>query len=199
MIPRISRRAVPFLCLAGIALNGLIVGPAVLHSASQGTNDFRHFYLGGGLARSPHLYDLDYVLATQQRLLGESNPHLSAAVVGLVAWAIPAMPFDAAFAVTLLGSFLISRHTYLQDCAILLPSLLIWIRVAASPITQAAVLLLLVQLPYFLILTSHGAALAAALFGLLLFTVLAPDPDKVSRLLRLDLRRAATRSCSDSS
>lgn len=64
------------LCLLGLAVNCVIIGPGALKSAYQGQNDFRQFYVGGKLAGSGKLYNLDRVLAVQREALGESNARL---------------------------------------------------------------------------------------------------------------------------
>jgi Glycosyltransferase family 87 len=64
------------LCLIGLAVNSVIVGPSAFHSALQGQNDFRLFYIGGKLAGSRGLYDESRVLAAQHEVFGESNRKL---------------------------------------------------------------------------------------------------------------------------
>jgi Glycosyltransferase family 87 len=64
------------LCLLGLTVNGVIIGPGALRGAIQGQNDFRQFYVGAKLARTGHLYDLDRVLEVQREVVGESNARL---------------------------------------------------------------------------------------------------------------------------
>ncbi len=64
------------LCLIGLAVNCVIVGPAAFHSAFQGRNDFKLFYIGGKLAGSRSLYDENRVLEAQRATFGESNRKL---------------------------------------------------------------------------------------------------------------------------
>lgn len=61
------------LCLTGLILNGLVIGPVALTSAINGHNDFRHFYTGAMLAGNTDLYDGNRVSRMQERLFGEPN------------------------------------------------------------------------------------------------------------------------------
>ena len=72
----LSRPFAAGLCLIGLAVNWVIVGPATFHSAFQGRNDFRLFYIGGKLAGSRSLYDENRVLEVQRETFGESNRKL---------------------------------------------------------------------------------------------------------------------------
>jgi len=72
----LSRPLVAALCLIGLAVNCVIIGPAAFQSASQGRNDFRLFYVGGKLAGSRSLYDPNQVLKAQREAFGESNRNL---------------------------------------------------------------------------------------------------------------------------
>lgn len=71
-----SRPLAAALCLIGLAVNCVIVGPAAFHSAFQGRNDFRLFYIGGKLAGSRRLYNEKRVLEAQREAFGESNRKL---------------------------------------------------------------------------------------------------------------------------
>ena len=71
-----SRPLIVVCCLIGIAVNCLIIGPVALQTAYEGYNDFRHFYIGAKLAGDSGLYNINYVLAIQQQLIGKSNQHL---------------------------------------------------------------------------------------------------------------------------
>lgn len=64
------------LCLLGLAVNCVIIGPGGLTIAYRGQNDFRLFYIGGKLAGSGDLYNVNRVLAAQQDAFGESNRRL---------------------------------------------------------------------------------------------------------------------------
>ncbi len=64
------------LCLLGLAVNCLIIGPGALKGAYHGQNDFRQFYVGGKLAVSGNLYNFDRVLDAQREALGESNERM---------------------------------------------------------------------------------------------------------------------------
>jgi len=72
----LSRPLAAALCLIGIAVNCVIVGPGAFHSAFQGRNDFKLFYIGGKLAGSESLYDQNRVLEAQREAFGESNRKL---------------------------------------------------------------------------------------------------------------------------
>ena len=64
------------LCLLGLAVNCLIIGPGALTIASHGQNDFRLFYTGGKLAGDEGLYNATRVLAAQREAFGESSEKL---------------------------------------------------------------------------------------------------------------------------
>ena len=64
------------LCLLGLAVNCVIIGPGALKGAYLGQNDFRQFYVGGKLAVSGNLYNFDRVLEAQRDALGESNERM---------------------------------------------------------------------------------------------------------------------------
>lgn len=66
---------VAVLCILGICVNSFILGPDAWHSAMQGRNDFRAFYIGG-LIEGNGLYDTHRLFEAQQRLFGEANPRL---------------------------------------------------------------------------------------------------------------------------
>jgi Glycosyltransferase family 87 len=72
----LSRPLAAALCLIGLAINCVIVGPAAFHSAFQGRNDFKLFYIGGKLAGSKSLYDQNRVLEAQREAFGDSNRKL---------------------------------------------------------------------------------------------------------------------------
>ena len=73
----LSRRLAFTLCLLGLAVNCLIMGPGVFHSASEGRNDFRQFYIGGKLAGSANSYDQSVIVEAQREAFGYSNLHLT--------------------------------------------------------------------------------------------------------------------------
>ena len=73
----LSRPLAVGLCLIGLAVNCLIMGPGVLHTASQGRNDFRQFYIGGKLAGSGRSYDQRRIVEAQRETFGYSNLHLT--------------------------------------------------------------------------------------------------------------------------
>jgi len=72
----ISRPLAVALCLIGLAVNCVIVGPSAFQSALEGRNDFKLFYIGGKLAGSKSLYDQNQVLEAQREAFGEANRKL---------------------------------------------------------------------------------------------------------------------------
>src|SRR5258706_1640495 len=73
----LSRPLAAGLCLIGLAVNCLIMGPGVFHTAAEGRNDFRQFYIGGKLAGSGNSYDQSRILEAQREAFGYSNLHLT--------------------------------------------------------------------------------------------------------------------------
>jgi len=69
-LQRIPLTSVLLLCFVGILINAATVGPWRISSNFRGYSDFRHLYTGATLATSGHLYDVDFVLATQTELFG---------------------------------------------------------------------------------------------------------------------------------
>jgi len=72
-----SRLLAAVLCLIGLAVNCVIMGPGAFRSASEGRNDFRQFYIGGKLAGSGSSYDQSRIVEAQQKAFGHSNLHLT--------------------------------------------------------------------------------------------------------------------------
>ena len=82
--PLIPLRHAPFsrplaaaLCLIGLAVNCVIMGPGAFRSTSEGRNDFRQFYVGGKLAGSGSSYDRSRIVEAQREAFGYSNLHLT--------------------------------------------------------------------------------------------------------------------------
>ena len=75
-----------------------------------------------------------------------------------------------ALAATLLGSVLLTRHVYVQDCAILIGSLVTLMQSYASPVVRTCSIVLLLPIPYLLIFI-QGGAITAALFLMLLIAL----------------------------
>ena len=92
---------------------------------------------------------------------------LSLAVIALVWRVIRGANFTVAWAATLLGSMLLTRHVYLQDCAILVGPLVTILRSATHPLARNSAFVLLLPLPYVFVFTQRGSV-AAMLFLLLL-------------------------------
>jgi hypothetical protein len=95
---------------------------------------------------------------------------LSLTVIVLVWCIVRRARFDVALAATLLGSILLTRHAYLQDCAILAGSLVTLFEAFGSPLVRSCALALLLPFAYLFILIREGAVVAA-LYLLLLIAV----------------------------
>ena len=95
---------------------------------------------------------------------------VSLAVIALVWFIARRARFDVALAATLLGSILLTRHAYLQDCAILAGSLVTLFEQFGRPLVRNCALVLLLPFAYMFILIGEGAVVAA-LFLLLLAAV----------------------------
>jgi hypothetical protein len=78
--------------------------------------------------------------------------------------------FDVALAAILLGSILLTRHAYLQDCAIIIGSLVMLFRRFTHPLICGCALALLLPFTYVLSLRQGGGVIAA-LYLLLLAAV----------------------------
>ena len=70
---RMPGPAVLLLCLLGILLIFAAVGPDSIYSIFHERSDFRHFYIGAKIVNSGDLYDVDHVLATQNKLFGATT------------------------------------------------------------------------------------------------------------------------------
>lgn len=91
---------------------------------------------------------------------------LSLTVLAIVWCIVRRARFDVALAATLLGSLLLTRHAYLQDCAILAGSLVTLFEQfgheqSSSPLVRYGALVLLLPFPYLFILIREGAVVAA--------------------------------------
>lgn len=65
------------LCLLGLAVNCMILGPPAFRTALQGGNDFRQFYIGGKLAGRGSFYNRSRIAEAQRETFGYSNQHLT--------------------------------------------------------------------------------------------------------------------------
>ena len=92
---------------------------------------------------------------------------LSLTVMVLVWCIVRRARFDVALAATLLGSILLTRHAYLQDCAILAGSLVTLFETLGSPLVRSCALVLLLPFAYLFILIREGAVVAALYLFLL--------------------------------
>jgi hypothetical protein len=72
-----SRPLAAALCLIGLAVNCAIVGPDAFHTAFQGHNDFRQFYIGAKLAGRGSFYNKTRTEEAQRETFGFSNQHLT--------------------------------------------------------------------------------------------------------------------------
>ncbi len=93
-----------------------------------------------------------------------------AAGVAVAAWVVARrMPFDYALAAVLAGGLLVSYHSSMPDCALLLPAALVILSTTAFGWLRFAAFVLLVPLTYFLLLLeSPLPALVPATIGLFL-------------------------------
>ena len=92
---------------------------------------------------------------------------LSLTVVALVWCVVRRARFDVALAATLLGSILLTRHAYLQDCAILTGALITLFELSGSSLVRNGALLLLLPFAYMFIIIRQGGVVAALLLLLL--------------------------------
>jgi hypothetical protein len=75
---------------------------------------------------------------------------LTVCVVAMTFLAARQSRFNLSLAATMLGSMLLSRHSYLHDCAVLIPGLVEIICLVKSPVTRWLAIALLSPFPYFL-------------------------------------------------
>lgn len=92
---------------------------------------------------------------------------LSLTVIALVWLVVRGANFEIALAATLLGSILLTRHVYLQDCAILVGPLVTIFRITTNLLTRSCAFVLLLPLSYVFILIQRGSVTAMILFLLL--------------------------------
>jgi hypothetical protein len=117
---------------------------------------------------------------------------LSLSVIALV-WCIARRArFDVALGATLLGSILLTRHVYVQDCAILIGSLVTLFQRFATPAVRTCSIVLLLPTVYVLIFIQGGAAISA-LFLILLIAVAVAEVRSASREVTGDTRSGALR------
>ena len=76
--------------------------------------------------------------------------------------------FDVALAATLLGSILLTRHVYLQDCAILIGSLVTLFQSFSTSVIRICSIVLLLPITYVLIFIQGGVTIAVLFLVLLL-------------------------------
>lgn len=132
----------------------------------------------------PNLHGLAFLLG----LSTAAEIAASLVVVGMVCWVAHRGPFSIAAAAALLGSFLLSQHAYFQDCAMLIPSLLMLIRPANGALVRAGAWILLLPTLYRFGFGKGGAAVATLLLALLILVTL--DRSPYARRLGLRARPA---------
>jgi len=98
---------------------------------------------------------------------------LSATVIALVWFAYRRAGFEVALAATLLGGLLLTRHAYMQDCAILVGSLVTLFQRPANLVVRNCALVLLLPFSYVFFFV-QGGSITAALFLLLLAAIAWP-------------------------
>jgi hypothetical protein len=113
----------------------------------------------------PNLAAVDYFLGGS----GFLEWALAGIVVAAVAIVAIASEFELAFAAALIGSLLISHHSYVQDAAVLIPALLV-VR-SHGGIAATGALICLTPLPYFLAIYGNLGIVPAILFAALLISL----------------------------
>jgi hypothetical protein len=102
---------------------------------------------------------------------------LTLGVIVLVWRVVSRARFEVGLVATLLGGLLLTRHVYLQDCAILTGSLVTLLRRPANRVAGALGLVLLLPFPYVFILLLRGSV-TAALFMFLVVALAWADPGR---------------------
>ncbi len=158
-------------------LGGLTIGAAALLAASYAVAGPRWFGNWMRLVTSERLNPSQRAMPNLHGLM-LGTPWLEwtvTIVVALLAWIVARRGVELGWAAVLIGSLLVSRHAYTQDCVVLLPACLILLRrqTAAYRICAVALLTPIVYLP-----SVMGNATAAILpAGLLaLLVALATQP-----------------------
>ena len=96
---KLSPLVLALLCLAGVAFNAVVLGPALAHSL-HGQNDFLGLYPGGRLAGTNGVYDPAQNAAVQQKALGYSKPQLlfcRPPYYAALMWPIARLPYFPAY------------------------------------------------------------------------------------------------------
>ncbi len=111
--------------------------------------------------------DLDRMPTIQGILLGSPLAVPAAVVVlGLFLFAIARLRnFEDSFGLALAGGLLLSMHSYIYDCVILLPALVAAIR-GNSAAARGIALFLMTPITYFLLLLGHGVTFLLCLVAL---------------------------------
>jgi hypothetical protein len=95
---------------------------------------------------------------------------LSLLVIGMVWWVVRRRSFETGVAAVLVGGLLLSRHSYLWDCAILIPALFAFIRNPSGFAVRWCALALVPPVLYIFLIV-RSATIPVTLFFLLLVAV----------------------------
>ena len=158
-------------------LAGLTAGGIVLLAASFAVAGPDWFSQWAGLVTSARLRQAEGSMPNLHGLVdGVSWLEWALAVlVSLAVWMVARRGAGPGWAAALIGSLLISRHAYIQDCIVLLPPCLILLRHGAAAFRYAA-FVLLTPLAYLPGVTSSPAAVILPAGLLLLLSGLAAEP-----------------------
>jgi hypothetical protein len=132
--------------LIWLAISTLVAGP-----------DWPRQYLA--MLRNPAISPYpDYMPTVRGIFLGwPSALYATALVLAVLLYVIAKQRnFEVAFGVALAGGLLLNTHSYLQDCAILLPALVSAVKSGRAGVRRIA-LFLMTPIPYVLLMLGHGA------------------------------------------
>ena len=152
--------------------SGFCVGTAFLLTLSfASAGNWPHSYLALILdpvvSPDPRLMPNLHGLAARLPGHGFVEFLLSVSVIVLVWRAVRKYDLEVGLGATLLGGLLLTRHAYMQDCAILIGTLVMLCLRPPNPVVRNCALALLVPFPYLLFFVQGGVT-AAILFLLLL-------------------------------
>jgi hypothetical protein len=123
---------------------------------------------------------------------------LTICVVAMTFLAARQPRFSLALAATMLGGFLISRHSYLLDCAILIPGLVEIACLMKSPVARWLAIALLSPFPYFLpallFEVRHGLLVVILIGAILVSLCVAAGVRELARRKAIALPTVATGS-----
>lgn len=140
---------------------------------------------------SPGLYTMPNL---QNLVSGVPAPALAEAVLAAaIVWAVVAtkwQSFESAVAAALLGGLLLSPHTYISDCALLIPGIILWAPVGGF--ARALWITLLSIVPYGCILLGRGSITALWLAAVLMWAAVSRGGPRI--LMRPSLLPPAKRA-----